>query len=255
MEFRTLTLLAVALSVACAALGFDATPGETRARPAPPSFSSGFEHGLRGFNLAGVGDVDPTVTASNASRGRHAGRFELRGHQERSEVIVGGNGGRSTHGALEFEEGDAGWFGFSFNVRQMIWGRIGIHNLIMQFKSEGTGSPEFALQLTDMRGERGFWSSGGASIVDRFLAPVQPRRWYRVLFNYRASSSDDGFFRVFLDGRKIDGRDGINLIVPGKRSAYLKLGLYRDGDRLPGRSVVLFDAVRQGPTRASVASG
>ena len=222
---------------------------------ATPSFSSGFENGLFGFNLAGVGDVDPTVTSSSASSGRHSCASSSRGDQERSELIVGGGGGRSANSTIEFEEGDEGWFGFSFNVRKMIWGRIGIHNLIMQFKSDGTGSPEFALQLSDVDGQRGFWSSGGASIVDRFLAPVEPRRWHRVLFHYRASSRRAGFFQVFLDGRLIDSRSRVSLIEPGEGHAYLKLGLYRNAEELRGKSVVLLDSVKLGNTRASVQSG
>ncbi len=245
---RTRTSLALALVLALLALG--ATSATAR-----PFFSSGFEHGLQGFNLAGVGDVDPTVTSTSASTGRYACRVELNGDQERSELIVGGNGGRSVNNAIEFHEGDEGWLGFSFNVRRMTWGRIGIHNLIMQFKSEGTGSPEFALQLSDVRGERGFWSSGGASIVDRFLAPVKPRRWHRVLFHFRASNHGDGYFDLFFDGNRIDGRRHVSLIEPGERSAYLKLGLYRNREELHGKSVVLFDSVKLGPTRASVQRG
>lgn len=229
--------------------------GASQAQAAVPSFSSGFENGLFGFNLAGVGDVDPTVTSSSASSGRYSCRVVLRGGQERSELIVGGGGGRSANSTLEFEEGDEGWFGFSFNVRKMIWGQLGIHNLIMQFKSEGTGSPEFALQLSDVDGERGFWSSGGASNVDRFLAPVKPRRWHRALFHFRASNHGAGFFQVFLDGRLIDSRSRVSLIEPGEEHAYLKLGLYRNGEELRGKSVVLLDSVKLGRTRASVQGG
>lgn len=249
MTLRLLLALALALA------GLQAAPGEAPARGPAPFFTSGFEHGLYGFNLAGVGDVDPTVTASNAAVGRHSCRVVLRGEQGRSELIVGGGGGRSANSTIEFEEGDEGWFGFSFNVRKLVWGRIGIHNLIMQFKSEGTGSPEFALQLSDVGGQRGFWSSGGASVVDRFIAPVEPRRWHRALFHFRASNNGNGFFRVFLDGQPIDGRNRVSLIEPGERSAYLKLGLYRNGEELRGESVVLIDSVKLGRTRDSVQRG
>ena len=249
------TLIALALALALAVAGPAATASDLRPQPAAPFFSNGFEQGLRGFNLAGVGDVDPTVTAVNASSGGHAARFELRGDQERSELIVGGNGGRSANSTIEFHEGDEAWLGFSFNVRQMVWGRVGVHNLIMQLKSEGTGSPEFALQLSDVRGERGFWSSGGASIVDRFLAPIKPRRWYRALLHFRASNRGNGFFHLYLDGRLIDERSQVSLIEPGERTAYLKLGLYRSGERLPGKSVVLVDAVKLGRAQGAVQRG
>src|SRR5262245_6906624 len=110
MRFR----VSFALALVLALVGLSATTATAR-----PFFSSGFEHGLQGFNLAGVGDVDPTVTASSASSGRHSCRVTLNGDQERSELIVGGNGGRSFNNAIEFHEGDEGWFGFSFNVRRM----------------------------------------------------------------------------------------------------------------------------------------
>jgi hypothetical protein len=252
VRFRAPHALALALALAFTWIGLQAAPGDAQATPSKPFFSSGFENGLFGFNLAGVGDVDPTVTAASASSGRHSCRFVLRGDQERSELIVGGGGGRSANDTLEFEEGDEAWFGFSFNVRKMVWGRIGIHNLIMQFKSEGTGSPEFALQLSKVGKRRGFWSSGGASVVDRFLAPVEPRRWHRVMFHFRASSHRAGFFRLFFDGRAIDERRHVSLIEPGEQHAYLKVGLYRNGDELNGESVALVDSVKLGRTRASV---
>ena len=121
----------------------------------------------------------------------------------------------------------------------MVYGHPGAHNLIMQFKSDGEGSPNFGLQLWDYEGDdgisggKGLWSHGDAMGGDRFLAPVSEHAWHDVAIHFRASSHDDGFYEVFLDGSLIDSRSGVSMIVPGRSSAYIKTGLYRNGETRP----------------------
>ena len=145
----------------------------------------------------------------------------------------------------------------------MVYGSptVGSHNLIMQFKSDGEGSPAFGLQLWDYEGDdgksggRGLWSHESAMGGDRFLAPVSERAWHDVAIHFRASSHDAGFYEVYLDGQLIDSRQGVSMIVPGHSYAYIKTGLYRNGGAAPGRSELLIDAAKLGTAAAAVSAG
>lgn len=229
-----------ALLVAAAVLGCCIDGAAANAAP-PRSLSLGFRSGLFGFNLSGVGDVAPRVV--RLASGNRVCRFALDRGEGRSELSLGGDARRGDNDTIEFREGDEYWYGFSFNVRRMDWGDpTGAWNLIMQFKSDGRGSPAFGLDLWDYHGERGLWSEGSAT-GNRFLAPVGVRSWHRVLIHFRASERRRGFYRIYLDGRLVDRRDHVSMIVPGRDFAYLKNGLYRNGDELRGKSVLLLDSV------------
>jgi Polysaccharide lyase len=203
----------------------------------------------------------PAVESANVRSGSRAAEIVLTGSQERSELILGGNGGGSTDGTVEFREGAQRWYAFSFYIDSMVYGGPGAHNLIMQFKSDGEGSPNFGLQLWDYEGDdgesggRGLWSSGDAMDGDRFLSPVAEHQWHDVVIHFRASSRGAGFYEVFLDGRLVDSAAGVNTIVPGHGYAYIKNGLYRNGDTAPGTSAIRLDAARLGTSRNSVALG
>ena len=218
--------------------------------------SAGFEHGLANWNTSGVGEVLPTVTSSIAREGRDSLRVRLTGEESRSELVLGGDGDGSSWGTVEFHEGDEAWYGFSFYIRKMVWGRPGAHNLIMQFKSEGTGSPNFGLQLWDVWGKKGLWTGGPAQEDDdggeRFLAPVAEGSWHDVQIHFRASSEDQGFYQVYLDGRLVDAHRHVSMIVPDHSSAYIKNGLYRNGDTASGTSEIFLDAAKLGTTQAAV---
>jgi hypothetical protein len=137
----------------------------------------------------------------------------------------------------------------------MDYGFPGAHNLIMQFKGEGDGSPEVGLSLWDTDGQKGFYSAGDAMDHERFLAPAPERQWHDVAMRIRASDDGSGFYRVFLDGQLVDARSHVSTIPPGRRSAYIKLGLYRNARELQGNSSILIDSVALGQTRQSVAPG
>jgi hypothetical protein len=225
-----------------------------------PIVNAGFERGLLDWNTAGVGEVVPTVIGGNARSGYNSGRFVLRGNEERSELGLGGDG-TPEPGGLDFYEGDEYWYGFSFNIQRMVYGGPGAHNLIMQFKSDGEGSPNFGLQLWDYEGDdgesggKGLWSHSGAMGGDRFLSPVTERAWHDVAIHFKASSSGDGFYEVFLDGELIDANDDVSMIVPGHESAYIKTGLYRNGETASGTSELLVDDGKLGYTAASILPG
>ncbi len=222
---------------------------------------AGFESGLLNWNTAGVGEVIPTVVNDTVRSGGSAGRIALSGTDHRSELILGGNGGGSTSGMIEFDEGDEYWYAFSFYIEKMTYGRPGAHNLIMQFKGDDDGSPAFGLQLWDYEGDdeeyednpRGLWSHGPAMDGDRFLAPVPEHTWHDVAIHFKASGSGDGFYEVYLNGQLVDSANGVSMIADGASYAYIKNGLYRNGDEIPGDSEIRLDAARLGPSQSSVA--
>ncbi len=226
-----------------------------------PILDAGFENGLANWNTAGVGEVVPSVVSGDARSGTHAGRVVLTGSQSRSELGLGGNGTADPNG-VDFYDGNEYWYGFSFNIQHMVYGHPGAHNVIMQFKSEGEGSPNFALQLWDYEGDngeyadhpRGLWVySQGAG--DRYVAPAPEHAWHDVAIHFRASEHSNGFYELFVDGELVDQRSGISMIVPGKGSAYIKNGLYRNGSTIPGTSELLVDSAMLGHSASSVQPG
>jgi len=220
---------------------------------------AGFENGLFNWNTAGVGDVIPTVSSDVVRSGSSSGHFLLNGDQGRSELILGGNGGGSVNDAVFFDEGDEGYYAFSFYIESMVYGEPGAHNLIMQFKGDDDGSPNFALQLWDYEGDdgesggRGLWSHSEAMNGDRFLAPAAERQWHDVLIHFKVSGADAGFYEIYLDGALVDARSGVSIIPPDASSVYIKNGIYRDGDSSPGTSELRIDAAKLGPSASAVA--
>lgn len=121
----------------------------------------------------------------------------------------------------------------------MIWPTNGMHNLITQFKSNGTGSPAAALYLwgsTPTSGRaasgKGLWTSlsfSGAA-GDTFRAPFAEGGWHNVAVEYIGiSNKAEGRMRLSVDGAIVfEGGIGGSLIIPGQSSAYIKHGLYRN---------------------------
>jgi Polysaccharide lyase len=233
------------------------------AAPASETLEAGFEDGLANWNTAGVGEAVPTVVGGEVRSGLHSGRVVLTGTQHRSELILGGDGGDGTDGMVEFHEGDEYFYGFSFCIDSMVYGHPGAHNLIMQFKGDDEGSPSFGLQLWDYEGDdgeyaadpKGLWSHGPSMGGDRFLAPVAEHVWHDVVIHFKASSTEAGFYELFLDGRPIDARGGVSMIAPGASYAYIKDGLYRNGDSIPGTSEIHLDDAKLGRTWDAVQPG
>jgi Polysaccharide lyase len=223
---------------------------------------AGFENGLYNWNTAGVGESTPSVVDDSVRSGGWAGKVVLTGSEDRSELILGGNGGGSTNGMIEFHEGDEYWYGFSFNIISMVYGEPGAHNLIMQFKGDDDGSPAFGLQLWDYEGDdgeyadnpKGLWSHGPAMDGDRFLAPVNEGAWHDIAIHFKASAVGAGFYELYLDGTLIDSRSGVSMIADGASYAYIKDGLYRNGGEIPGTSELRLDAARLGHSMSDVAA-
>lgn len=219
------------------------------AAPKRDALKAGFEDGFAGWNKGGVGDATPRIAGRVVRAGSKSARFALHDTQDRSELIL--DAGR---GIIEFEEGATRYYGFSFSIREMQWGRPGAHNLITQFKSDGEGSPKFGLQLWNYRGKRGLWSHGRAMGGDRFLAPVRRGGWNDVVVHFQASQNGTGFYEVYLNGELIDRRDDVSLIRHDRSLFYIKAGLYRNGGEIPGDSVLRLDGVRLGATMKQVSS-
>jgi hypothetical protein len=139
----------------------------------------------------------------------------------------------------------------------MVYGKPGAHNLFMQFKSDGEGSPAWGLQLWDTAGKKGLWTAGRSMQVgssgERFLAPISEDQWHDVVVHFKASSTNNGFYEVYLDGSLVDSRTGVSMIVPGHSAAYIKNGLYRNGGAIPGTSEIALDAAKLGSSQSAVA--
>lgn len=225
---------------------------------AAPLVEANFEEGLDGWNTAGVGEVVPRVVTDIVYEGDKSSAIRLTGEQDRSELILGGSGSGSATETIRFYEGDEYYYSFSFYIQSMVYGEPGAHNLIMQFKSDGTGGPNLGLQLWDYAGDdghsggRGLWSHGAAMGGDRFLAPVPEQTWHTAIIHFKASSVGAGFYEVFLNGQPIDARNGVSTIIPGHSYAYIKDGLYRNGEELLGTSEIRLDSARLGETLESV---
>ena len=225
---------------------------------------AGFEDpkaaGLYYWNISGVGDVAPTVTEGDSRTGKKKAKFKLTGSQKRSELILGGTGTGSSEGTELFEESDESYYAFSFKILSMTYGHPGTHNLIMQLKSNDLGSPNFGLQLWDYEGDapgeggKGLWTSGAGAMgaKDEFLSEVSEQQWHDVVIHFVASSTNKGSYEVYLDGSLIDSGSNVSVIVPGATHAYIKNGLYRNGETNPGTSEILIDNAKLGTTLASV---
>jgi fibronectin type 3 domain-containing protein len=226
------------------------------ASPAP-ILENGFESGnLQGWNTAGVGDVSPTVVGDIVRSGSKSAKFTLTSSQNRSELILGGNGGGSTSGTVEFREGEEYYYGFSIYVSSMVYGKPGGHNLIMQLKGDDSGSPAFGLQLWDYAGNggtgggKGLWSHG--STGDRFLSPLSEQQWNDIVVRFKVSKQNSGSFQIYLNGNLIDSKNNINTLPSAASYAYIKNGLYRNGGSLPGTSDIRLDNVKLGDTLESI---
>ena len=216
---------------------------------------AGFEEGaLNGWSLCCT-LATPTVTSTDARTGTYSADIKLTGSEYRSELVFGGDGTKN-NSEITFKEGDNRYYAFSFKIISMVYGKPGGHNAIMQFKSDGEGSPQFALQLWNVEGKKGLWTGGPAQEIkgggERFLAPVSEAEWHDIVIHFVASEGGKGSYETYLDGTEVDSASGVNMIVPGTKSAYIKNGLYRNNETVTGTSELLLDKAALGKTLASV---
>lgn len=216
---------------------------------------AGFEGGtLNGWSLCCT-LATPTVTSSDARSGTYSADVKLTGSEYRSELVFGGDGSEKSS-EITFKEGDNRYYAFSFKIISMVYGKPGGHNVIIQFKSDGEGSPQFALQLWNVEGKKGLWTGGPAQEIkgggERFLAAVSEGQWHDIVIHFVASEEGKGSYETYLDGTKVDSASGVSMIVPGTKSAYIKNGLYRNNETVTGTSELLLDKAALGKTLASV---
>ena len=152
---------------------------------------------------------------------------------------------------VEVSEGDERAFAFSFYVEPTVYVPPGADNLILRIADESDESPTFGLQLWDDGSgvQRGLWASGEAMGGERFIVPVEEGAWHEAAIHFHASSEDDGFYLLTLDGEPVDARAWVSLIDPGSSNAQLEVGLFRDGERVVAPPDIFF-----GPTRLLDAS-
>jgi hypothetical protein len=224
------------------------------AEPAVADAESGEE--LSGAGGKPQGAASPAGAAVVVPRLRTPIAVRLSGNQDSSEPILAGEaeGG----GAVQIREGDEYALAFSFYIQSMVYGEPGAPNLIMRMVGDAGPGPSFGLQLWDyggadgLSGGRGLWSAGEAMGGDRFLAPVSEWAWHDVVVRFSASSQGVGYYALYLDGQPIDVRLGVSMIPPGSSFAQIEIGLFRDGELLPGTSEIWVDAVTLSEIRESV---
>src|SRR5262249_34557218 len=125
-------------------------------------------------------------------------------------------------------------------------------NLILRFTGTGD-APTFGLQLwDDGAGQRGLWASGDAMGGERFLAPVEDGDWHQLVLAFHASSADDGFYLLLLDGEPIDARAPVSLIESGSDGMLIEAGLFRDGEPVADPAEVAFGPILLGDSLESV---
>lgn len=153
---------------------------------------------------------------------------------------------RSAGEPIELNDGDELALSFFFYIEPIAYRTPGEENIVLRLGDELGGPPRLGLQLwDDGDAQRGLWSSGTAVDAERFLAPVSEGQWHQVVIYLKASSDDDGFYLLLLDGEPIDARGWISLIDAEGGSAELGVGLFRDGARVLDARDVFF-----GPTLA-----
>lgn len=195
------------------------------------------------------------ATSGGPSAGRDPVAVRLIGDEDSSEPILAGEGdGRP----VQIREGHEYALAFSFSIQSMVYGEPGAPNLIMRMIGDAGPSSSFGLQLWDYAGAdgssggRGLWSAGDAMGGDRFLAPVSERSWHDVVVLFSASSEGAGYYALYLDHQPVEVRVGVSMIPPGSSYAQAEIGLFRNGDRIPGFSEIWVDAVTLGETLGPV---
>ncbi len=153
---------------------------------------------------------------------------------------------------VEIHAGEEYAFSFSFYIQPTVYRSPGEENLVMQVNGEADEGPSFGLQLWDDGGDgRGLWSSGEAMGGERFLAPIEEGVWHQAVLCFSASSEGDGFYLLLLDGQPIDSRAWVSL-VPESGNARIEVGLFREGEGVPGAPDIFFGPTQIGETLESV---
>lgn len=156
-------------------------------------------------------------------------------------------GGDLVWGPVQVHDGDEYAYSFSFYAHPVAYRAPGEDNLILRIGDETDQNHSFGLQLwDDDNAQRGLWASGEAMDGERFLAPLAEGVWHQVVLYLQASSGDDGFYLLLLDGEPIDTRAWIDLIGSEDDHGLLEAGLFREGERINVSPEIVF-----GPTRLS----
>ena len=116
------------------------------------------------------------------------------------------------------------------------------------------GGPSLAIyKYGDTYRVRKRWGAGMDHYRNVWIGPVTPDlgRWVDWVFHVRWSSGDDGFIRVWKDGKRIVSDTGVNC-VRADYAPYFKFGIYKwpwrqDQEATPSpvtRRVMFFDEIR-----------
>jgi hypothetical protein len=125
--------------------------------------------------------------------------------------------------SVEIHPGDELEYTFSFFVEPTAFRLLGEDEPIVRIRSEESESASFGLQLWDDRaGQRGLWSSGDAMGGERFLGPLVEGVAHQATLYLQASSENDGFYLLTVDGQPADARAWVSLIDSGSSYALIE---------------------------------
>ncbi len=256
----------------------------------PSAYSQGvyyaedFETGVKNPNLQ-LSCTNPNQRFSIQSEvtrfGDYAARLEnLPNEGKRCEVIPGDD-------YHNFYWGNEYWLGFSFNVPSLSAGygilsqQHGVPGLgnngevDWSVQSGGNGftiiipggnGPVFQIGLIPPDNLNKYQnatpqnpSSGGAlgGAIYYYSWPVETNVWFDVVSNFRYSDGDDGFYKVWINGKLVIDITGMNVNIYDKvgriqgRKYYLKAGIYSGTE---GGGAVIYDEIRIGDETSSYAN-
>lgn len=125
--------------------------------------------------------------------------------------------------SVEIQAGEKLEYSFSFYVEPTAFRLPGEDMPIVQIRGEESESARFGLQLwDDGAGQRGLWANGEAAGGERFLTPLAEGVAHEATLYLLASSEDDGFYVLTVDGQPVDARAWISLIDSGSDHALIE---------------------------------
>lgn len=200
-----------------------------------------------------------SVQSNTVRNGRYAALLENDIDMgKRCEVVPGKkNGG-------DFMWGQEYWVGYSFNIphnkANAGWRAFHQHhsargnNTCASTGGNGFGifqqGEELVIFLTppdQLNKPAGSSAAGNQSVAHRF--PLETKKWFDVVMNFRYSDKADGFWKIWLNGKLIINKTGSNVNLYDKCGTYkarwyvMKYGIYSG---IQGNGAVHYDELRIG---------
>lgn len=279
---RAVSVVAVAMLVACTTAGRDAADSTTfRASAATASFVGDFETGnfnqwpvcqdvaVRSVICTQLGAPTYAMQVEDqvVRQGRFAARFEVRHGDTPAGICCGARAEVSGEAATKADEGDDRWYQWSTLFDAGFPSQTG-WSVVSQWHAyaEG-GSPPVAI-ANSTPGRWGIvltkWDSPGQQDPPQFepwSAPLVPGVWNDIKMHIKWSASDDvGFIEIWLNGAQQvftdapcanETRCAVRTLMPRGGGVYFKQGYYRD-ESIVATGVVYHDGFSAADSEAGL---